>query len=80
MGTFVPRVYPHTCQKGNQTMRESMKDEILKQKKESRREMLERAKQIAQQRTTDRDLMASKASPPRSDDREPYAGIQEEQR
>jgi hypothetical protein len=51
-----------------------MKDEILKKRTEDRKTMLERAKRLAQQKTTDRDFQASSASPPRSDNRGPEAG------
>ena len=50
-----------------------MKDNTLN-KKENRETMLQKAKQLAQQKATDRDFHASKAGPPRSDDREPEVG------
>jgi len=59
-------------------MKETMKDNPLKEKKESRRAMLERAKQMAQQKSTDPDLASSTAAPPRSDDRELYAGMKDD--
>ena len=43
-------------------------------KKEDRETMLERAKRLAQQKTTDRDFQASAAGPPKPDNREPEAG------
>lgn len=52
---------------------EAMKSEVRK-KKEDRETMLERAKRLAQQKTTDRDFMARSADSPRSDEREPEAG------
>ena len=50
-----------------------MKEQPLN-KKESRETMLERAKRLAQQKTTDRDFQASSAGPPKTDNREPEAG------
>jgi hypothetical protein len=67
-----------------ESMKEPMKDDTQKnnkgKKKQNRRTMLERAKLLAQPVATDWDFIASKGPPPRSDDREPYAGIKEESR
>ena len=67
-----------------ETMKAPMKDDTQKNnkrnKKENRQTMLERAKQLAQPMATDWDFIASKGPPPRSDDRDTYAGIREESR
>lgn len=58
-------------------IRESMKDNTVRNKQETRKSMLERARRLSQQKATDRDFHSSTAGPPRSDDLKPRADGQD---